>query len=505
MLGSLGELSLFGSGRRSAASVSARAIVRTLAVDQLEERIVSDVGLAATVPAFGSVAWNAPVSHRGFMIEPADFINAGSRAAKISELASWNVNVVRWQMNMEDGRPLADQFRETADRVQAVIADFRRAGIGVILSFHPPIGGVLVQNISRSATAQATYVSVWKDIANRFKNEPGVVGYDVFNEPHMDVAVWSNVARKVVQGIRSIDGLKPIILESAYGDPYKLRHLPIFPAKDKVIYSFHMYAPEAYTHQGVSGRPENVPYSASVQTSMNRALQAARDWQLSVPLANRPRIFVGEFSVARDFVDVTDSDRDGNTSERIQVNGTTEYLTSCINKFEEYRWDWTYHAYDEYSAWDLKNGDPGGLRVIKSRLNQNAAGLADGMTIRLRAYNGMFFAAEGGGGREVVANRSQAFGWETFTVVVLGANRIALRASNGQYLCAEGGGGREVVANRNAIGGWEQFTVERIGGNRIALRAWNGQYLCAEGGGGREVVANRNAIGGWETFEFSRI
>src|ERR687894_1572333 len=78
---------------------------------------------------------------------------------------------------------------------------------------------------------------------------------------------------------------------------------------------------------------------------------------------------------------------------------------------------------------------------------------------------------------------------------------IALRANNGQYVCAEGGGGREVVANRDARGPWETFTVERVtGGDNIALRANNGQYVCAEGGGGREVVANRDRVGLWETF-----
>ena len=37
---------------------------------------------------------------------------------------------------------------------------------------------------------------------------------------------------------------------------------------------------------------------------------------------------------------------------------------------------------------------------------------------------------------------------------------IHLRANNGQYVCAEGGGGREVVANRSARGAWETFELE---------------------------------------------
>src|SRR3712207_9519186 len=86
---------------------------------------------------------------------------------------------------------------------------------------------------------------------------------------------------------------------------------------------------------------------------------------------------------------------------------------------------------------------------------------------------------------------------------------IILRAHNGQYVCAEGGGGDDVVANRDKIGPWETFTLELIDKHfrdesRIALRADNGSYVCAEGGGGSEVVANRADRGPWETFTAER-
>jgi hypothetical protein len=119
----------------------------------------------------------------------------------------------------------------------------------------------------------------------------------------------------------------------------------------------------------------------------------------------------------------------------------------------------------------------------------------------LRAANGQYVCAEGGGGREVVANRDQLLGWETFGWYDLGGGRVALQAANGQFVCAEGGGGREVVANRDQILGWETFEAIDLGGGRVALRAANGQYMCAEGAGGREVVANRDQALGWETFD----
>lgn len=133
--------------------------------------------------------------------------------------------------------------------------------------------------------------------------------------------------------------------------------------------------------------------------------------------------------------------------------------------------------------------------------------------IHLKVHNGQYICAEGGGGREIVANRPKANEWETFMVHdenggrLEGGDVIYLAAYNGKYLCAEGGGGREVVANRDNPSIWEKFTIEKVSGSgeikngdKISIRCFNGQYLCAEGGGGREIVANRPKVDVWETF-----
>ena len=120
--------------------------------------------------------------------------------------------------------------------------------------------------------------------------------------------------------------------------------------------------------------------------------------------------------------------------------------------------------------------------------------------IALRAFNGQYVTAIGGGGGQVLANRNAIGPWETFRLINRGGGNIALRASNGQYVTAVGGGGGQVLANRNTIGPSETFRLIDLGSSNIALRASNGQYVSAENGGGSVVVANRNAIGPWETF-----
>ena len=125
--------------------------------------------------------------------------------------------------------------------------------------------------------------------------------------------------------------------------------------------------------------------------------------------------------------------------------------------------------------------DGGGGRVVADRVvagvwetfqlvDQNGPSLRSGDPVVLRASNGQLVCAEGGGGREVVANRNAIGRWETFKIMradgsggeIANGQQVALGASNGQFVCAEGGGGREVVANRSAIGAWETFTIEIV-------------------------------------------
>ncbi|MCE7980123.1 MAG: hypothetical protein DYG89_02930 [Caldilinea sp. CFX5] len=137
--------------------------------------------------------------------------------------------------------------------------------------------------------------------------------------------------------------------------------------------------------------------------------------------------------------------------------------------------------------------------------------------VQLRAYNGQWVCAEGGGGRELVANRGIPSTWETFSMIPIqggtlqDGSLVALQAFNGQYVCAEKGGGGIVVANRSARREWETFTLHRVAGagelqnsDKIGLQAFNGQYLCAEGGGGRQIVANRSEQREWETFTIAK-
>lgn len=115
-------------------------------------------------------------------------------------------------------------------------------------------------------------------------------------------------------------------------------------------------------------------------------------------------------------------------------------------------------------------------RFTVELIDQPAEGLlCDGGLFALRAANGRLVCAEQGGGGALVANRGEFGPWESFVVRRLKAatpspltalasgDTIAWRtAGSGRFVCAEGGGGRELQANRGRVGPWESFTLLRL-------------------------------------------
>ena len=61
------------------------------------------------------------------------------------------------------------------------------------------------------------------------------------------------------------------------------------------------------------------------------------------------RIYCGEFSVAR------------------YAPGGAQYLKDVISIFEEYGWDWSYHAFRESHYWSVEHAGPDGAHPVPAR------------------------------------------------------------------------------------------------------------------------------------------
>jgi len=132
---------------------------------------------------------------------------------------------------------------------------------------------LLIESVWTDPAAQDAWVDMWRTAAERYRDEPVVVGYDLMCEPNgegifLDVydpeaffpahagslLDWNQLYPRIVSGIREVDAETPILV-SAQGWG-AVRWLPgLEPVNDpRVVYMVHQYEPqEAYTHQDPAG------------------------------------------------------------------------------------------------------------------------------------------------------------------------------------------------------------------------------------------------------------
>ena len=272
----------------------------------------------------------------------------------------WKANVIRWQITRNWGRAGTDRdlaeydhwLDGRLDELDRALEACRRYGIKVIVDMHSPPGGRYTNNdlaIFNEPQYQDHWVALWERIARRYKGNAAIWGYDLINEPQQNAPSPSGVADflgaqvRAAKAIRAIDPDVPLFIEAAEWDSAE-GYSELEPVNiPNVIYEVHMYVPGEFTHQGVFGKWIPTTYPGKIGNTMwdkeqlRKVLQPVREFQL----AYNVHIFVGEFSAIR------------------WAPGAASYLRDCIDLFEEYGWDWTYHAYREWDGWSVEHGsDP---------------------------------------------------------------------------------------------------------------------------------------------------
>ena len=283
----------------------------------------------------------------------------------------WNANVVRWQLTryFVPGVRLNPRDPASYDRwLVAALAQMDRMlpacekyGLMVVIDLHCPPGGAAegAHRMFREQLYQDKFVETWQRIASRYRGRRVIWGYDLANEPIEGVVAeglldWHGLAERAAQAIRAIDPETAIIVEPAYGGgPGGFKHFwPIHASG--VLYSVHVYVPHVFTHQGIKGRPAGFIYPGKIgkthwdKERLREALEPVVEFQRRY----RVHVYVGEFSAVRWAPD----------------HSAYRYIRDAIELFEQYGWDWTYHAFRESNVWSVEHGtDPDDREPTQAR------------------------------------------------------------------------------------------------------------------------------------------
>lgn len=297
---------------------------------------------------------------RGAMVMP------DLKEQDVADLASWGGRLMRYQFIFlrEKGysadkatkeESIAKFRRDAAKHLDYlennVLGWARKYGMMVVVDMHTfPVGPKVEKGPRASIFGDdelfGAFRDEWKKIAARLKgNEDVIYGYDIINEPEQSAPQkygYFGLQEQVAREIRKIDPVTPIVLESngccCPGSYYYMNALDL----PDVIYQVHVYQPLTYTHQRVgSGRPNRLPYP-SPATGNAPAIDKEYLRKTLVPVLKFQkehgcRIYVGEFSAVA------------------WAEGAAQYLDDLISLFEEYGWDWSYHAFREYPGWSVEH------------------------------------------------------------------------------------------------------------------------------------------------------
>jgi endoglucanase len=260
----------------------------------------------------------------------------------IDTLKSWNVNLVYYFLDpnvsgiaMNEADYLAKLDAELV-MLDERLAQYSQRGIKVAINLYGAPGEFASKaapaqhRVFSEQWAQDALRSAWRKIAERYKGNPTVWGYNLLNEPAERQTAeglknWASLSLELVSLIRTFDSNVRIIIQSRYGNPDRLKLLPIIKTQGPVIYSFNAYTPFNYTHQGLYGIPFNIQYptrrmnAAKIKQGLNGGLRYAK--------SKRLKLFISEFAVVR------------------WAPGAPIYLRDMARILESNSIDWTVHAF----------------------------------------------------------------------------------------------------------------------------------------------------------------
>ena len=365
----------------------------TLGLQEATGKIVFDLSTLRIVERQG--VWKVPEEDRAYRCAYAEPVaNAPRRrgvmlpAGKCKEddfrtLRDWGATLVRYQMcrnwsKDNDNRDLVEYDRWLDAKLdhldREVLPWAERYGLDVVVDLHVAPGGRANSdmNMFYDKTFGDHFVACWQRIARRFRGRGHIYGYDLINEPNQQFSGvedgdWWNLQRRAAEAVRAIDPAVTIIVESnGWDSPQAFAYMrPL--RMTNVVYQAHMYLPMAFTHQGVKGKRQWTPTKYPDPEKgwdrefLRKRLADVRKFQLD----HGARIYIGEFSAIA------------------WAKGADAYLRDVIAIFEEYGWDWSYHAFREWPGWSVEHEADAPDRLRPSSDNLRLRALRDGFLAKM--------------------------------------------------------------------------------------------------------------------------
>lgn len=217
--------------------------------------------LGTNFTAYGDDTESADVVLATHNFDEEDYVRAKAAGMNVVRLNMW------YKLFEDDAAPLVWK-QEGWNWLNKQIVWAKNAGVRLILDMHAAQCGYQSNGYrgafwTAGSACPARLQALWTEIANRYKNEPTIVAYDLLNEPAPPAnAQWVSLAQTLSNAIRTKDANHLIMVEQSFaGDS-----APFVISDNNVVYDFHFYEPwrQAAQLQYATGYGDNnTPYPSA--------------------------------------------------------------------------------------------------------------------------------------------------------------------------------------------------------------------------------------------------
>lgn len=230
--------------------------------------------------------------------------------------------------------------KEYLDTLDWAIDSALAEGLLVIVDFHE-----FTLLGEKPDTYKAAFLKTWEILAERLKNRPSGVLFELLNEPNSKLTpeLWNDYLRQALAIVRKTNPNRVVVIGPGnWNNINKLADLSLPENDTNIIVTIHYYSPYEFTHQGAAfaGKADQVGIRWGTEADRRAVIEdfdRAQNWATT----NMRPIYLGEFGV---FDRAPEPDR-------------IHWLEFVARQAEQRGWSWAYWQFTrDFIAFDLEKG-----------------------------------------------------------------------------------------------------------------------------------------------------
>lgn len=239
--------------------------------------------------------------------------------------------------NADENNKLSETWFQTLDwAIEQALSN----NLMVILDFHE------FNAMARDPLGKkARFLAIWKQIAERYKDYPDEVIFEILNEPSRELTpeLWNGFLGEALAVIREKNPVRTVIIGPANWNNINYLEKLQLPENDRrIIVTIHYYSPMEFTHQGAGWTSYKDKVGVQWNGTSEEQQAIIRDFDKAQAWAkkhNRP-IFLGEFGAY----------------DKADMPSRARYTSFIARQAEKMGWSWAYWQFDsDFIVYDIPN------------------------------------------------------------------------------------------------------------------------------------------------------